>query len=185
MKNRVVGFVSIAIVIGGVVWFAARHQSSAPSTSPTAQGHVALNAPAPAASFINLQGTTVKLSSFKGKKVLFWFISTWCSSCSEGARVLAQNESTLGNLTIIPVETYHNDGYPGPSINSFIQTSAPATLTNPQWVWGRVTASTTSSIYNPDHYADIYYLIDAQGVVRAISGSPAATTATIRAFANS
>ncbi len=182
MKNIIIGFVSIAVIVAGVFWIAASRQQSSPAPSAPTVEHVAIGAPSPSATFTDLNGTAVKLSSFKGKKVMFWLVATWCSSCSEGAKVLSQNESKLGNLTIITLKTYGNAGYPGPKIEDFAVQSASSTLHAKNWHWGNLTKQSTK-VYNPRNYPDIYFLIDKNGIVRDISDAPAATLGTILKFA--
>lgn len=181
MKNTIIGFVSIVILLGGIIWLA-NNQKDTQTPTPTSRVSVAINAPAPDATFTDLRGNTVKLSSFKGKKVMFWLVATWCSSCIEGAKVLSQNESKLGNLTVITLKTYNNAGYSGPSIKTFAVQSAPSTLLAKNWLWGDLTQQSTK-VYNPRNYPDIYFLIDKNGIVRAVSDAPAATLGTILKFA--
>ncbi len=183
MKNTLIGFVSIIVLVGGLVWFSASRQPSTPTTSAvSSQQHVAIHASAPEAIFTNLQGASIKLSSFKGKKVMLWLVATWCSSCSEGARVLSQNEKALGNLTIITLKTYGNAGYPGPSIKTFAEQSVPKMLLAKNWHWGNLTKQ-SAQVYNPRNYPDIYFLIDKKGVVHEINDAPAATIGDILKFA--
>ncbi len=186
IKNNSIGFIGIVVlIIGGIFWIAtSRQQNISTPVTPQAKSRVQvlINAKAPEASFTNLNDAKIKLSSFKGKKVMLWLVATWCSSCSEGARVLSQNENALSNLTIITLKTYNNAGYPGPSIKTFAQQSAPKMLLVKNWLWGDITQD-SASVYNPRNYPDIYFLIDKNGIVRDINDAPAATINTIRAFA--
>lgn len=183
MKNTIIGFVSLAVFVGGVFWIATSKQQSSPTQTSVAPAleQVAINAKAPEASFTTIDGKQMKLSSFKGKKVMFWLVATWCSSCIEGAKVLAQNESKLGNLTVITLKTYGNAGYPGPSIKDFAQ-AVPAMLLAKNWQWGDLTQQSTRT-YNSRNYPDIYFLIDKEGIVREVNDAPAATIADILKFA--
>lgn len=182
MKNTIIGFVSIVIFVGGAIWFATNRQSVPSPTISSSQARVAVNAVAPDATFTDLNGAQVKLSHFKGQKVMFWLVATWCSSCIKGAKVLAQNESKLSNLTIITLKTYGNAGYQGPSIKDFAKQSAPKMLSAKNWYWGDLTQQSTR-VYNPRNYPDIYFLIDKDGVVREINDAPAATIGDILKFA--
>ena len=171
------------LALGGVVGvFVLTAHSPHRKNKNNPQEQVSLGKPAPNATFTTLNGKTFSLSAYKGKKIMLWFVATWCSSCQEGARVLAAHENALHSLTIIPVETYGDGGYPGPAIQAFAKESAPQTLTNPLWVWGEASQKATA-LYNPKNYADIYFLIDKKGIVRAISGSPSVTLDTILSFA--
>ncbi len=180
MKNTLIGFVSIVVLVGGVVWFASSKQLNTATVS--SQEKVAVNAPAPPASFNDISGATENLSDFKGKKVMLWLVATWCSSCSEGARVLSQNKNKLGDLTILVLKTYGNAGYPGPSIKEFVSQSAPAVLLSKNWHLGNLTKQSTQ-VYNPRNYPDIYFLIDKSGVIREVNDAPAATISDILTFA--
>jgi len=183
-KNIIIGFVSIIVLVGGFIWLSASGQSNTPTTpEASSQQRVAVNTNAPEAIFTNLKGTSVKLSSFKGKKVMLWLVATWCSSCIEGAKVLAQNESKLGDITIITLKTYGNAGYSGPSIKKFAEQSAPKMLLAKNWLWGSLSQQSTR-IYNQRNYPDIYFLIDKNGVVREINDAPAATIGDILKFAH-
>lgn len=138
---------------------------------------------APEAHFTILSGEDTHLSDFKGQKVMFWLLATWCPSCIAGAQVLEQNNDQLGDLTIIALETYGNAGYRGPSIEGFAKQNAPAMLSASNWLWGDASQETTS-VYNPRNYPDIYFLIDENGILRDIDGAPAATIDKIIQFAN-
>lgn len=144
---------------------------------------VAPNLSAPDATFTTLDGRELTLSEFKGKKVMFWLLATWCPSCVAGAQVLAENNDNLGGLTIIALETYGNAGYPGPSMEEFAKRYAPQMLSAQNWLWGDASQEGTNT-YNPRNYPDIFFLIDEMGVVRDIDGAPAATINKIIKFAN-
>lgn len=186
MGQRAKQFIIWAFVIliagGALVWASQHSPARAPLAAHAPVATVSIGHLAPVASFASLDGATTTLASFRGKKVMLWLVATWCSSCSAGAQVLASHINDISGLTVIALQTYKNDGYPGPNMKEFATASAPKTLTNKNWVFGYITKA-SSAIYNPTHYADIYYLIDAKGVVRVISGAPAATLSTITAFA--
>lgn len=179
----------IAIVIaGGLVWLAAisgnpQEKSAANSQENTFYPQVVIGKQAPDAVFTALNGKQRMLAEFRGKKVMFWLLATWCPSCIVGTQVLGQNNDKLRNLTIIGLKTYGNAGYPGPSIKEFANSYAPQTLSAPNWLWGDASKDTTN-IYNPRNYPDIYFLIDENGVIRGIDGAPAATIDKIIQFAN-
>jgi len=144
---------------------------------------VARGKPAPEAVFTAIDGREIRLSEFKGKKVMFWFLATWCPSCITGAQVLAQNNDELRNLTIIALETYGNAGYRGPSIEEFAKQSAPDTLSAQNWLWGNASREATN-VFNPTNFPDVYFLIDEDGIIRAIDGAPSATINKIIQFTN-
>ena len=138
---------------------------------------------APEATFRTINNKQVSLSDYRGKKVMLWFLATWCSSCSAGARVLAQNNSKLGNLTIIAIETYGDAGYQGPPVKEFAQRTDPNLLSMPNWVWGNASQEATA-IYNSRNFPDIYFLIDENGILQDVDSAPAATINKIIQFSN-
>jgi len=182
-KNTKIIIWIVVVVFIGLVAIFSFGKSSKPVTRTSTVSVVTQNAPAPNAVFTTIDGKQVMLSSFKGKKVMLWMLATWCSSCSEGVRVLAQNNSKLHGLTIIALKTYGDAGYSGPSIKEFKQRYAPASLSGKNWIWGNASQKITS-IYNPRNYPDIYFLIDKNGVVKEVSDAPAATINGIIQFAN-
>ncbi len=181
MKKSTKIIIGIAVV-AFIGWVALSSSGKSQKPVAGAVSVVTQNAPAPNAVFTTIDGKQAALSAFKGKKVMLWLVATWCSSCSEGARVLSQNEKALGNLTIITLKTYGNAGYPGPSIKTFAEQSAPKMLLAKNWHWGNLTKQ-SAQVYNPRNYPDIYFLIDKNGVVREINDAPAATIDDILKFA--
>jgi len=169
------------VIVAGVFWIAASRQQSSPAPSAPTVEHVAIGAPFSKCYVYRLERHCCKAFKFQGKSDVL-VVATWCSSCSEGAKVLSQNESKLGNLTIITLKTYGNAGYPGPKIGDFAVQSAPSTLHAKNWHWGNLTKQSTK-VYNPRNYPDIYFLIDKNGIVRDINDAPAATLGTIIKFA--
>ncbi len=184
MKNIYIIIGITGIAIGGITFWVntKEQQNSSILTTHKSTKQVIINSKAPDASFTALNNIQMKLSNFKGQKVMLWLVATWCSSCSEGARVLSENEDSIKNIKIITLKTYNNAGYPGPTIEKFAKESAPKMLLVKNWLWGNITKKSTS-VYNPRNYPDIYFLIDANGTIRNISDAPAATINTIRAFA--
>jgi thiol-disulfide isomerase/thioredoxin len=138
---------------------------------------------APEAHFTILSGEDTHLSDFRGQKVMFWVLATWCPSCIAGAQVLQENNEQLANLTIIALKTYGNAGFPGPSIEEFAKRYSPELLEASNWLWGN-SSSETTSVYNPRNFPDIYFLIDEKGILKDIDGAPAATINKIIEFAN-
>ncbi len=184
MKKSTKIIIGIAVVAFiGWVALSSSGTSQKPVAGAGAVSVVTQNALAPNAVFTTIDGKQTALSAFKGKKVMLWLVATWCSSCSEGARVLSQNEKALGNLTIITLKTYGNAGYPGPSIKTFAEQSAPKMLLAKNWLWGNASQNMART-YNPRNYPDIYFLIDKKGIVREVSDAPAATIGSIIKFAN-
>ena len=137
----------------------------------------------PDASFTTLQGKTQTLGAYRNRKLMVWEVATWCRSCIAGLRAMQRHalELQMADITIILLRVYKNGGYPGLSIHDFVKRFAPGLLDAPNWVMGTANAN-FSKIYNSRHYPDIYYLINRQGKVIAVSSAPGATFATIRKF---
>ncbi len=138
---------------------------------------------APEAVFTDINGRRLKLSQFKGKKIMLWFLATWCPSCSAGANYLSKENDKLSNLQIIALQTYGNAGFPGIKIGEFMKKYAPQVLEFDNWLWGEASEQATKT-YNPQNLPDIYYLIDEKGIIRVVSSAPAGTLKTIIDFSN-
>ncbi len=184
MKKNIVWIIAIILFIIGIFWIILNQSRNTKNTSvPSITLRATMNHLAPEVYFSDIAGNTLKLSDFRGRKLMLWSVATWCSSCSEGAHILAKNEAKLGKLTILVLKSYGNAGYPGPKIERFASQSAPNMLTAKNWLWGNFSSQATQ-IYNPRNYPDIYFLIDKQGIIRDINDAPAATINTIVKFAN-
>jgi len=181
--KHVAGISILAIIAAGI--FMGATGSTAPG-SPTgsSSGDVGtqVEMTAPNATFTTINGETKQLSSYRGEKVMLWIFATWCSSCKQGARALQANNEQLQNVEIVAVKTAGNAGYSGPSVRQFVQSSAPSLLNTDNRVWGTLSGSATST-FNPQNRPDIYYLIDEDGTIQAVSGAPAATINRITQFA--
>jgi thiol-disulfide isomerase/thioredoxin len=158
------GLLIIAVAV--LVFVNQRHSASS----------LAAGSPAPRGTFVTLNGQTVDVSSLRGKPTLLWFITTWCSSCQAGAPVVAENLAKLkaDGVRVVTLELYNNLGGQGPDIGSFAQRYAGRASHDRSWVWGTASQQLSFS-YDPKAYLDIYYLLDSQGHVAYISGSPGST----------
>jgi thiol-disulfide isomerase/thioredoxin len=145
-------------------------QNPANRSLPTI-GSVALDG-----TFTDLRGHTVALSALRGRPTVLWFVTTWCSSCQAGTTVMAQNIAKLKakGVRVVELELYNNLGGSGPSMTVFGQTHAGRAFQERDWLWG-VASQQLSYTYDPKGYLDIYYLLDSQGRIRYINGSPAST----------
>ena len=81
---------------------------------------------------------------------------------------------SANGVQVVELELYNNLGGQGPDIATFGRQYAGRAYSSPGWVWG--TASQDMSLaYDPQGYLDIYYLVDAEGRIRYVNGSPAGT----------
>lgn len=149
----------IILAIGGVITFYALSQRGTSSNSAQ------LNKGDPAQDFpiAFIDGSRGNLSQFKGHIVLLWFVTTWCSSCQDGAQLLSQQYYSVlhsRGVVILTVELYNNLGQPGPSLDQFASTYGGGSRAG--WLYGTAQQWVTYR-YDPNSYLDIYYLINAQG----------------------
>ncbi len=149
--------------------------------APVAQA-VGSNQPAPLAPFL-VGGSVRSTATLTGHKTMVWLVSTWCGSCAKGLQVLAQQATLLhdAGLRIVVLRNAGNGGYSGPTIRAFVNRVSPALLTQTNWTFGEATPAFEKA-YNPRGYADIYFLIRANGTLQSVSGAPAATLGTILGF---
>jgi len=175
-KTIIVVLLAIALVISGCT-------TSVNLPLPTSNGAVlSIGSPAPEATFTTIEGKEVSLSEYRGEKVMFWFLATWCPSCTSAAKSLERNNDRLNGMKVIALKTYGNAGYKGSSITAFAQRYAPNTLQYDNWNWGDASPQATS-VYNSQNYPDIYFLIDENGILQGVDGAPAATKDKIIRFA--
>lgn len=177
----------ILIIIVGILFLSNKLKNKNSTTSQinisnSSEKKIVKGNKVPEFTFTNLNGKQIKLSDFKGKKVMVWMVATWCSSCIAGAKTLAKNHDKLKNLIIITLKTYNDAGYPGPSIEEFKQRILLGSSIQ-NWIWGNASKETTS-IYNPRNFPDIYFLINKNGILQSIDGAPTATIGEIIKFAN-
>lgn len=144
----------------------------------------ATNTPiAPTATYTDTHGQTVSTATLKGHASMVWLLSTWCRSCSAGLSSLNAHVDQLraSGLHVVILRTYQNGGVTGPDIASFVAQNAPA-LTKANVLLGEATQALERA-YNPRHYPDIYYLIDANGQIQAVDTAPSITLNKILDFA--
>lgn len=141
---------------------------------------------APDITFKTVEGKKLKLSDFRGQPVMLWFVATWCSTCKAGIEAIASRIDELESygLRIVTLKVYKNLGYEGPSITDLGKEAAGPAFNSPNWLWG-VSTKRASFIYDPKGYPDIYWLIDGDGVIRAVNGAPNATMDQIMDFLQS
>lgn len=181
MSNKKDGLIIWAIVILVVVGiFLIPKFTGSKNNSEASQ--IQIGEKAPDAEFTNIDGEKLKLSDYRGERVMFWYLATWCPSCIKGAEVLEENNDQLEGMKVIALKTYGNAGYKGPTILEFAQKYSPDALNYDNWVWGDASQQGTNT-YNPQNYPDIYFLIDENGILQDIDRAPAATLNKIINFA--
>lgn len=176
------GLVALLLVVGAGLWLLERPKSEAVSSGqPAAVGQIA-----PDIEFTTTDGATFRLADFQGRPVMLWLIATWCPTCRVSAQALAERIDELERLglQIITLKLYNNLGYPGPTIEEFARRWANVAYDSPNWLWGDASQQASFS-YDPKGYPDIYWLIDREGIVRAVDTAPNATMERILSFARS
>ena len=112
-------------------------------------------------------GTDISLSNLRGKPVVLWFITTWCTSCQEGANLLANSgyysKIHAKGVDIVTIELYKDLGYAGPSIQNFASQYGNGTQNN-GWMYG-TSSSNATYLYDPKGYLDMYYIINPNGMI--------------------
>lgn len=122
---------------------------------------------APNFSFTDLEGTTHSLSSYQGTPTVLWYVALFCSSCSQGSQLFAQQYYSQyhgAGVILLEVESYNDLGQPGPSLSTFA--TQVGYTGQPGWVVGASDSQGTNT-YNPNAYLDVYYVINAQGTIVA------------------
>ncbi len=113
--NKKVFIIIIILLVGGlfVIGIANNHQKT--NSTKTLQT-ATVNKPLVPAVFTNIQGKSISLSNYRGKKLMVYLLATWCSSCQASLQTLLSNANTLqkDGLNIVTLETYGDAGYSGP-----------------------------------------------------------------------
>lgn len=176
--------VGLLVLIAAGIFMGSSGSTAPGSPTDSSAGETVTQAgmTAPDATFTTIDGETKQLSNYRGEKVMLWIFATWCPSCKQGAQALQANNDQLQGMEIVAVKTAGNAGYSGPTVSSFVQSFSPSLLDSDNWGWGTLSGRSTST-FNPQNRPDIYYLIDEDGTIQAISGAPAATINKITQFA--
>lgn len=174
-KWWIVGSLSALVVLAGVL-IGLHISNGTTGTSSSASTPLRIGSVAPNGSLTTLDGQTTDISALRGRPALIWFVSTWCSSCQAGTQTMAQNLNTLRSdgVHVDEVELYQDLGQSGPSLGTFAKSLAGSQFVNPDWTFALSSASLTH-IYDPQSYLDIYYLLNADGKITYVNGSPAST----------
>lgn len=173
-----------AIAAGAILWLKVSPGELAGSEKTV----VAVGKQAPEITITTLDGKQLSLSDFRGNPVMFWLIATWCPTCQVGAKVLSEekmSEIEKYDLKIVVVKIWNNLGYSGPSLEEFGREWVGENFDHPNWIWGGELSKEDSFLYDPRGFPDIYYLIDRNGIIRAIDTAPSATINKIFNFAAS
>jgi thiol-disulfide isomerase/thioredoxin len=161
-RNRLIAILAAlsAVVIAVGIVVANLHGSRSPVSSPSAP---VVGKIAPTGVYSTVQGKLTRLASLRGTPTLVWFVATWCSSCQAGTQTIAQNITRLSSRHVRVVE-----------LELAGQQFAGHEYSNPDWIWG-VASSQMTQTYDPHAYLDIYYLLNAQGKIVYVNGSPSST----------
>lgn len=183
------GVIILAFLIigGGILLFLTqKSEKPVPENTQATETVVTVGEKAPEVAFVTFDGKELRLSQLKGKPVMLWFTATWCPTCWAGAQVLAERISEIEkyNLQIVVLKLFENLGYPGISIEEWGRKFAGDAFFSKNWFFGDASRE-TSFLYDPKGFPDIYFLIDKEGVIRAIDTAPSATIEKIINFSKS
>jgi thiol-disulfide isomerase/thioredoxin len=139
-------------------------------------GRLAIGASAPTGSFTTINGQTRSIADLRGQPALVWFVTTFCDSCAAGTQAMATkiDQFAQHHVKVVELQLAGNLGGDGPDIAAFGRDIAGARFSHPAWLWGIASQQLTNT-YDPKALLDLYYLIDAQGHIVYINGSPDAT----------
>ncbi len=161
---------NVALVAAVVVLALAAYSLSSSNPLPTGSTTAVVGKTAPDFTFTALDGSTASLSSYRGHAVVLWWIATFCSTCQVGTQLFAQTyyaQYHSAGVALLEVMSYNDLGQPGPSLADFA--SANGYTGQAGWVLGSGSSQGTS-IYNPTALLDLYYVVNAQGVI--VGSSP-------------
>lgn len=174
----------VVVVVGAVLilHFSSSGSSSSSASASSAQVNPEMGTPqavglsAPNGTFTTTTGQQLSVASLQGKPTLIWFVSTWCSSCQAGTQAMAANVSKLASdgVRVVEVELYKDLGQSGPGMTTFAKKLAGSQYSNPDWVFAKSSKELTET-YDPKSYLDIYYLLNSNGQIAYVNGSPGST----------
>lgn len=168
----VVGLILLVALAGTVVGLHLHARSSGGTSGPVA----AVGGLAPDGNFTPVSGPDRTIAGLRGRPTLIWFVATWCSSCQTGTQAMAANINRFkaAGVDVEELELYQNLGQSGPGIQQFGRANAGQEYNSPNWQFGTASSLLTRR-YDPKAYLDIYYLIDRNGKIVYVNGSPGAT----------
>jgi thiol-disulfide isomerase/thioredoxin len=185
MKNSLLfGILALAVALLAALLFL-KYDSNGVNSNSLSQ-NISVGYMAPNYGFFLSNGSYVNLSAYKGHAVVLWFVATWCPTCAQGNEALNQSYQFFERhgIKVIELELYHDLGYQGPSIASFVRSYASDAYTN-NTIIPALAGYNMTAAYDPKGYLDIYYLISANGTVIYINGSPASTLGQLEEAINS
>ena len=138
---------------------------------------------APLKSFYFVNGTKATLANFRGRAVLLYLVTTWCSTCAQGTSTLGSNMSFFKskNVSIVEVETYKDFNYSGEPIYQFTKQYAG---NSSSYMIDAYSGYNLTATYDPKGYLDIYYLISPSGRIAYVNGEPSVTMNDLKAAIN-
>ncbi|MCL4362838.1 redoxin family protein [Candidatus Marsarchaeota archaeon] len=173
-KKYLYSIIALAVIL--ILVAAYWYNSIQTSASQASSGILNAGSEAPNANFTLPSGALREVSNYNGKPLLVYFVATWCSSCVAGTQAIARNMSFFSNknITVLELELYNNLGYSGPPINDFVNTSS-ANASDSSRIISAYASYRMSELYDSKAYLDLYYLINKNGQVVYVSGSPSIT----------
>lgn len=168
-KYTIIGLI-IGILILTSAYFILNHKTNSQISMPS------IGQEAPSGSFLLTNGGNMSVSSYHGKTILLWFVTTWCSSCAQGTAAISNNMGFFQrkNVTVIEVENYKDMGHEGLGIVPFVKEYG-TNSTGASLIQTAISSKELTYNFNPKGYLDLYYLISANGTIIYINGSPAIT----------
>jgi hypothetical protein len=137
----------------------------------------------PSFSYRLLNGHELSPKTLRGKRYVLWMVASWCSSCQAGSSVVGDHIAYLRSrgVSVVELRLANDLGAPGPGLAQF-QKAVGTNANASNWYWGELTEAQTLAL-DSKGYADLYYLVNADGTIAQISGNPAGTWDTIASFA--
>jgi hypothetical protein len=147
------------------------------TAEPPAAGHSA-----PTFTYRLLNGKALARKDLRGHPYILWLVASWCSSCEAGSTVVGDHIAELRSrgVHVVQMRLAQDLGAPGPGLQRF-QAAVGVKAASPNWHWGELTQAQTAEL-DPKGYADVYYLVNASGIIVGVDGNPAASWDRINAF---
>jgi hypothetical protein len=116
-----------------------------------------------------LDGARVRLSAFRGKPRLLWFVADGCASCAASIPVVAQHFAAFARsgtqILVLGMYGAFGSGAAGRAeLARFGRAAAGSAFADPTWTWGLASAHLTLA-YDSGGVPDEYQLLDPSGQV--------------------